>query len=591
MRKSRSWLNPLLFLAVLGMTALCWYVPERDVTVPNYEFLPETQMAESPAYDSFAHNPNFTDGLTLRQPPAGTIARGHKAYHYQPTLDDALRAGQELANPFRPADPDYLVRRDRGTAVFTNYCQVCHGPLGQGNGPVTQGSFPPPASFLADRAMQMKDGQMFHVLTYGQQNMPPFRAQLTPDDRWSVILHIRMLQEPYAPEPGAPGMRSQAMVRLFRDNCAACHGEDGSGSNLRKVWPLIPDFTSLAWQMSQTELAIVNQIEFGSHPLMPAFRYKLPKEQILRLAVYVRSFAAHPGSVQVPVAASNLTATNIYATWCFACHETTGKGNKQIRAAMPQLPDFTDTAWQKTRTDQDFAQSILLGKGKFMPANADKLGAVDMKNLVTLVRGFEGGQQVIAIEDPKLPGPSAPPPPPSVAEGPSVVAKGPMLEAPTPEPTPGQPPKVAEPFVDRSAEEFAARVRTGAVIFRQYCIVCHGPDGTGKIIRASLPPIPDFTNPLFQKERSDAQLRVSILDGKGTLMPANRGRVTPNQAGDLVAFVRSFGPRELIQATPGVARPGSTPAGATSDFDKAYRDLERQMSELHKEMDKLKDRK
>ena len=71
---------------------------------PNYDFLPEAQMAYSPAYDSFSPNPNFADGSTLRTPPAGTIARGHLPLHYQPTLQDALRAGRELQNPFSESD-------------------------------------------------------------------------------------------------------------------------------------------------------------------------------------------------------------------------------------------------------------------------------------------------------------------------------------------------------------------------------------------------------------------------------------------------------------------------------------------------------
>ncbi len=586
MKRGQRWINPLLLVAMLGVCGLAWFVPERDVTRPNFEFLPERQMAESPVYDSFAPNTNFQDGLTLRTPPPGTIAHGRKPLNYQPTIDDALRAGQELANPFQPSDPDYLARRERGTTVFTNFCQVCHGPLGQGNGPVTQGSFPPPASLLADRAMQMKDGQMFHVLTYGQQNMPPFRAQLSPEDRWSVILHVRMLQEPGS--PGGGPSRSQGLVRLFRDNCAACHGTDGSGSSLRNVWPLIPDFTSLAWQMSQTEMAIVNQIQYGSHPLMPAFRYKLPNDQILRLAVYVRSFAAHPTGSQVAVApSSNLTASSLYGTWCFACHDTNGKGNPQIRNAMKELPDFTNVAWQKSRTDEQFAQSILLGKGKFMPPNADKLGPVDMKQLVALVRGFQGGKLIVPVEDPKLGGPAAPA---VVADrGPSAAVRGSESAGNGPETAgPGTIPATPSTVIpDNSEAELAARIRTGSAIFRQYCIVCHGPDGTGKIIRASLPPIPDFTNPDFHKTHNDAQLRVSILDGKGTLMPANRGRVTPDQAGDLVAFVRAFGPKEF-QAAPRPSTPGTA---ANTDFENAYRQLEQQMKELHKEMDKMKDKK
>src|SRR5579859_8089506 len=284
--KSKNWVNPSLFLLVLVAGALCWFVPERDVSRPNYEFLPEAQMAQSPAYDTFAPNPNFADGATLRTPPVGTVARGYHRLPYQPTLQDALRAGLELQSPFSEKDTS---RRERGSVVFINFCQVCHGPLGQGNGPVTQGGFPPPASLLADRAVQMKDGQLFHVLTYGQGNMPSFNTQLSRDDRWSTILYIRLLQGLSA--PSAPSStRFQEVAKLFGQNCSACHGEDGKGNNVRSILPLIPDFTSLAWQMSQTELALVNQIDYGSAPLMPAFRYKLTREQVLGLAVYIRSF-------------------------------------------------------------------------------------------------------------------------------------------------------------------------------------------------------------------------------------------------------------------------------------------------------------
>jgi cbb3-type cytochrome c oxidase subunit III len=555
--KGNGWINPVLFVALLGMVALCWFVPGRDVSRPNYEFLPEAQMAQSPAYDSFAPNPNFADGLTLRTPPDGTIARGHMPLHYEATLQDALRAGQELVNPFPQTD---TARRERGTAVFTNYCQVCHGPLGQGNGPVALGGFPPPASLLAERALQMKDGQMFHVLTYGQGNMPPFSAQLSRDDRWSVILHVRMLQRPYAPGRSLP-----EIAKLFRQNCAACHGEDGTGSNVRKAVPLIPDFTSLAWQMSQTEMAIVNQIDYGTAPLMPAWRYKLTREQVLGLAVYIRSFAAHqPGAQPAVAPSSHLSARSLFGTFCFSCHDSNGTGIASMRAAMPELPDFTKPTWQKSRTDADLAHSIVEGKGKFMLPMKDKLGTIDVKEMVALVRGFDGGKQIIEPEPPKGFGP----PPPTILPKPEDLL--PL--------SPGKEPKAPSPLVAPSGED-AARIRIGANIFRQYCFVCHGIDGTGSPTRASMPAIPDFTSEAFHKEHSDAQIRTSILEGKGTLMPANRGRVTEEEARDLVAYVRAFGPPSFR------FRP---PEPSDSEFEKAYRKLEQQMDEYHKELEKLK---
>jgi mono/diheme cytochrome c family protein len=514
-------------------------------------------MAYSAAYDSFSPNPNFPDGMTLRSPPKGTLARGQlPPLHYQPTPEDALGAGRELKNPFTEND---LVRLKRGSEVFDHVCQVCHGPIGEGNGPVTQHGFPLSASLLAERAVRMKDGQMFHILTYGQGRMPPLAAQLTPEDRWSAILHVRELQGPY----GASRIPTRTEVaKLFRQNCTACHGEDGTGNSIRKVLPLIPDFTSLAWQLSQTDLAIVNQIDYGSLPLMPSFRYKLTSEQILSLALYVRTFA--PSAIGAPASSeSHLTAMNVFGTYCFACHDVNGKGNPLIRQVMPEIPDFTNVTWQKSRTDAEFSQSILLGKGKYMLPMSDKLGNVDIKQMVALVRGFQGGKQVIPVEEPKLPGPPAP----AIVTAPSTPISVPST------------PKAELPLVAPPGET-AARIRIGASIFRQYCIVCHGTDGKGTNMRPVLPPIPDFTSAAFQKDRSDVQIQLSILDGKGTLMPANRGRVTEEQAGDLVAFVRTFG----AGYKPAVA--ASKPQ-AVSDWELKYGELEGQWNALESELQKI----
>jgi mono/diheme cytochrome c family protein len=608
--KYRGLLNLLLFLGLLAMGTLGWTATERDVRHTNYELLPETQMAYSVAYESFAPNPNFSDGMTLRVPPIGTIARGQMPWHYQPTPEDALRAGQELQNPFSEKD---AARQERGSFVFANFCQVCHGPIGQGDGPITQAGFPPPAPLLAERAVQMRDGQMFHVLTFGQQNMPPFAAQLSRQDRWSVILYVRKLQGTYAPRP-TPS-RSEEVARLFWENCVACHGEDGTGKRVRKVWPGIPDFTDLAWQMSQTEMAVLNQIQYGSHPLMPAFRHKLTSEEILRLAVYVRSFAAHSALAQVSPSSTN-KAANVFGTYCFVCHDPTGTGNPLIRRAMPELPDFTAAAWQKSRADTDLAQSILLGKGKFMPPMSDKLGTVDVKQIVSLVRAFQGGKQVIPSEAPRLqitrsiatthletlrpPGP----PQQAIVQTPRTAlpvlgASSVGLGSSSPDQfsslavlalisqknsatvASGPPPPQDEHSLPVPPEDMTG-IRMGASIFRQFCFVCHGLDGKGTSMRPVLPPIPDFTNPAFHKEHSDAQLVISILDGKGTLMPANRGRVTEDQAHGLVAYIRTFSPATLHATKPSASNTG---------FERSFQQLQQEWNELQKELEKMRAQK
>jgi cbb3-type cytochrome c oxidase subunit III len=573
----RALLNFVLLLSCVGVVAAARTLPPRDVTRPHYEFVPERQMSQDVAFDSFAPNLNFPDGLTFRSPPPGTIARGQLPIHYEATPVDAVRAGEELKNPFSEADPGRLAR---GSVVFANFCQVCHGPNGFGNTQVTQRGFPQPSSLMGERALAMKDGQMFHVLTFGQGNMPAHAAQLSREDRWSAILHVRLLQRPHAPssEPGSAPLRIQDVALRFKENCAACHGEDGTGNVIRKVLPLIPDFTSLAWQAAQTDVAIVNQIDYGALPLMPSFRQKLSPRQILEQAVYVRTFIHRqsaatgapgiPGSPGTPAAlpvTAHVTAEDVYRTYCFACHDSNGRGNNAVRTAMKELPDFTGEPWQKSRTDADLARSVIDGKGKFMLPMKDKLGSVNVREMVALVRAFDGGKQTIAVEGPKAPGPQAPV---VVAGAPDATVRSPA--AALPEVATGD-----EPLLAPTAD-VAARIRVGAGIFRQYCIVCHGADGTGSLLRAQMPPIPDFTNSTWQLQHTDPKLVVSIMDGKGTLMPANRGRITDAQARDLVAYLRSFGPRTLQKKGP----------VSESEFEKSFRELEQRWNELEKGLGK-----
>lgn len=195
------------------------FVLGADPSEKNVEVLPG--MVDSVPYDAFAPNPVFADGKTLQRPPAGTIARGTKPLHYGPGPQEAVRAGEELTNPLRrpadlarpatldPSDPDAAAVRDayeatleqaradlaRGEEVYAVYCRVCHGDSGMGDGPVAKRGFPAPASLLGERALTMPDGQMFHLVTHGGENMPSYAAQVNREDRWKSILYIRTLQE------------------------------------------------------------------------------------------------------------------------------------------------------------------------------------------------------------------------------------------------------------------------------------------------------------------------------------------------------------------------------------------------------------
>ncbi len=197
-------LNAFLLVALIASVTASWLL-SPDLTRPNLEFLP--QMAHAPRYNAFSPNPNFENGGTLQRPEPGTIPRGWMPLHYAATPQDALRAAEELSSPL---DAGNVRARERGTFVFASFCAVCHGAGGAGNGPVALRGYPPPPSLLAEHAQKMKDGQLFHILTYGQNNMPSYASQLSRGDRWNVILYVRTLQAAAVPAPQSAPVKAGA---------------------------------------------------------------------------------------------------------------------------------------------------------------------------------------------------------------------------------------------------------------------------------------------------------------------------------------------------------------------------------------------
>ena len=175
--------------AIMLVAIVLSFAATRDFSRPNLEFLPD--MVHGPTYQAFEPNPNLPEGKTLRLPAPGSIARGLMPLHYEPTEQDAIRAGTELTNPIAMDDTAALAR---GGVAYAVYCQQCHGPSGAGDGMVAKRGFPPPPSLLVEHAIDMKDGQMFHAITYGQGNMPAHGAQVSREDRWKIINHIRSMQ-------------------------------------------------------------------------------------------------------------------------------------------------------------------------------------------------------------------------------------------------------------------------------------------------------------------------------------------------------------------------------------------------------------
>lgn len=89
----------------------------------------------------------------------------------------------------------------RGMAAFQDNCVGCHGPIGEGNGPLSkdlknaQGLKIEPADLTAPHVGTHTIGDIFHWLTFGGQSgvMPSFSHVLDVDDRWDMINYLLIL--------------------------------------------------------------------------------------------------------------------------------------------------------------------------------------------------------------------------------------------------------------------------------------------------------------------------------------------------------------------------------------------------------------
>src|SRR5262249_44067357 len=154
-----------------------------------------------------------------------------------------------------------------------------------------------------------------------------------------------------------------------------------------------------------------------------------------------------------------------------------------------------------------------------------------------------------------------PPRPPAVAVESSQPASGsPPIKPPTksqssrtqvavppapPASAPASIPRVTEapPALSTSGAATAERTRAATIRYREYCLSCHSIDGKGTEMRPAMPTIPNFTAGEWQDSKNRTELALSILDGKGALMPGFRDRVSEDDAQNLVAYIRAFGPR------------------------------------------------
>lgn len=146
---------------------------------------PMSHMEEQPRLGAQQGDAFFKDGRGMRMPVQGTVARGYLPLGAV-TQDEAAA----LPNPLPRTNAVFAL----GKAAFTDRCAVCHGALGNGAGSLTAAYGAKPANLQAQQFRDYPDGKIYWVIVNGKNAMPSHAADLTPDQRWAVVHHLRALQ-------------------------------------------------------------------------------------------------------------------------------------------------------------------------------------------------------------------------------------------------------------------------------------------------------------------------------------------------------------------------------------------------------------
>jgi mono/diheme cytochrome c family protein len=157
-----------------------------------------------------------------------------------------------------------------GQAIYEANCASCHGADGQGT--VENARDFSDVDYM--RAAAPVD--FFQVVTDGQGSMPPFKDELSDEDRWNAVYYLWSFAVPAAE-------LAQGKTVYETAGCIACHGPDGQGAIPQAV-KFTPDF------IAQHPATQYYQSVSAGKGIMPAHQDRLSAEDRWAAVEHARSF-------------------------------------------------------------------------------------------------------------------------------------------------------------------------------------------------------------------------------------------------------------------------------------------------------------
>lgn len=86
-----------------------------------------------------------------------------------------------------------------GRVYYGYYCLMCHGEMGDGNGPVGVSYPVRPTDLSSTRVRGMSDGQLYYAMLHGLGHDPVMEETVLPEQRWALVIYLRTLAK--SPQP------------------------------------------------------------------------------------------------------------------------------------------------------------------------------------------------------------------------------------------------------------------------------------------------------------------------------------------------------------------------------------------------------
>ncbi|RDU35205.1 cytochrome c [Neobacillus piezotolerans] len=181
----------------------------------------------------------------------------------------------------------------------------------------------------------------------------------------------------------------QAGEKVYKQQCAICHGDNGKGEGANAGTSL----NSQVFLSSASDDDLVNYIAEGRpEAAMPAYGPRLSKEELKNVVAFIRDWQKGEMKFDVPdpIAGNAETGEKIYKRSCIQCHGEGGAGKPKMGTVLAH-PNYL-----KYSTDQQIWINTAYGRENTRMAPSLKgldgvrqLSKKDISDVVAYIRSLE----------------------------------------------------------------------------------------------------------------------------------------------------------------------------------------------------------